>query len=172
MPNINFHGVTTPLSEGHSDKIRIEFGGQPLTGNDGFAPAVSFYIGNMVGAPVSPMSNESIGGIKCGATSLSSNTSEEKSMPLPGTLHVIHEMSEEQRSRLDHTFVRPDELHETNQTLQLSALDTTGKLDSELQTNLASQETSNRKSPVISELPKHLPKELIEGGERLADELF
>jgi len=116
MANINFHGVTTPLSEGNSDKIRIEFGGQPLTGNDGFQPAVSFYIGNMVGAPVSPTSNESIGGIKCGAISLSSNTSEEKSMPLPGVLQVIHETSEEQQSRLDSNFARGDwnELQETN----------------------------------------------------------
>lgn len=93
-------------------------------------------------------------------------------MPLPGTLHVIHETSEEQRSRLDNTFVRPDELQETNQTLHLSVLDTTGRLDPDLATNLASHESSSKKSPVVSQLPKHLPKELIEGGERLADELF
>lgn len=31
------HGVTTPLSEGNNDKIRIEINGQQLSGdNDGF----------------------------------------------------------------------------------------------------------------------------------------
>jgi len=63
----------------------------------------------MVGAPVSPMSNESsIGGIKKGEISLSSNTSEDQNMPIPGMLTVIHETSEEQKSRLDHSYSKQE----------------------------------------------------------------
>lgn len=53
------------------------------------------------------MSTDSMGGIKCGATSLSSNTSDEKAMPLPGLLRSIPEMSEENKSRLnDSNYLR------------------------------------------------------------------
>lgn len=55
------------------------------------------------------MSNESsIGGIKKGEISLSSNTSEDQNMPIPGMLTVIHETSEEQKSRLDHSYSKQE----------------------------------------------------------------
>jgi hypothetical protein len=65
------------------------------------------------------MSAESVGGIKCGATSLSSNTSDEKTLPVPGLAVIEPEPH----------LIAPD-LQETNKSLRLSALDTTGLLDS------------------------------------------
>ena len=63
------------------------------------------------------MSNDSMGGIKCGATSLSSNTSDEKA--IPGMLQVIHEISDEHKSRIYDSGRRGEliDLQETNKSL-------------------------------------------------------
>jgi len=63
------------------------------------------------------MSNDSMGGIKCGATSLSSNTSDEKA--IPGMLQVIHEISDEHKSRIYDSGHRGEliDLQETNKSL-------------------------------------------------------
>ena len=81
-----------------------------LSSNEGFQPAVQFYLGNIGSTPVSPMSNESIGGIKFGATSLSSNTSDDqKPLPLPGLAVIKERPSEElNNSRFESDLPKTD----------------------------------------------------------------
>ena len=108
---------------------------------------------------MSPLSSESIG-IKCGATSLSSNTSDEKQLPLPGLTPILEKSAE---WRQPHTRPELAELQATENTLKLSVPDTDSRL------------TNNQPQSVENSDIKYganLPKELIQSGEKLADELF
>jgi len=123
--------LTTPLSQGNGDKIKIVIRGedqseQPkLASDDGFQPT-SLDKGQLGAAPGSPFSNNSIGGIKVGGKSLSSNTSEENHQPMPSMQTIPETVDENQQSvKKPDPTQQNNELQDTNKTLQLSVLDTT-----------------------------------------------